>query len=265
MAYGSGYFKTSYQADMALVDTRLRVASLALLLLALAFLPAVATPFVLDLAAQAALAAIGALALNILTGLAGQISLGHAGFLAAGAFTTAILVEEFKTPAIVNLGAAALVGRVRRTGARALAGVGVVLAAALALAGLLLVAFPGMDHPWLDWMETAAPSLRRAFLDADEAESYADARDSIERGTAELGRLRAMQQEVQWGSREMSAEMQERLRQYLASRSEMVTGDRMVLGVLRARARQRQRWLVGLPLLVVGVAGVVAIRLRRRR
>ena len=112
MAYGSGYFKTSYQADMALVDTRLRKASLALLLLALAFLPAVATPFVLDLAAQAALAAIGALALNILTGLAGQISLGHAGFLAAGAFTAAILVEEFKTPAIVNLGAAALVGAV---------------------------------------------------------------------------------------------------------------------------------------------------------
>ncbi len=112
MAYGSGYFKTSYQADMALVDTRLRKAGLALLLLALAFLPAVATPFVLDLATQAALAAIGALALNVLTGLAGQISLGHAGFLAAGAFTAAILVEEFKTPALVNLGATALVGAV---------------------------------------------------------------------------------------------------------------------------------------------------------
>ncbi|HEY7677798.1 MAG TPA: branched-chain amino acid ABC transporter permease, partial [Candidatus Methylomirabilis sp.] len=112
MAYGSGYFKTTYAADMALVDTRLRKASLALFVGALALLPAFASPFVLDLAAQAALAAIGALALNILTGLAGQISLGHAGFLAAGAFTAAILVEEFKAPALASLGAAALVGAV---------------------------------------------------------------------------------------------------------------------------------------------------------
>ncbi len=112
MAYGSGYFKTTYEADMVLVDTRLRKVSLVILLLALALFPRVASPFVLDLAAQAAIALIGALALNILTGLAGQISLGHAGFLAAGAFTAAILVEEFKTPPLVNLGAAALVGAV---------------------------------------------------------------------------------------------------------------------------------------------------------
>ena len=112
MAYGSGYFKTTYAADMALVDTRLRRVSLALLIVALAALPGMASPFVLDLATQAALATIGALALNILTGLAGQISLGHGGFLAAGAFTTAIFVEEFKTPALVNLAAAAVVGAV---------------------------------------------------------------------------------------------------------------------------------------------------------
>jgi len=91
-ARGSGYFKTSYEADLALVDTRLRRAAVAGSVLALLVLPRFASNFVLDLASQAALAAIGALALNVLTGLAGQISLGHAGFLAAGAFTTAALV-----------------------------------------------------------------------------------------------------------------------------------------------------------------------------
>ena len=106
----SGYFRRSYAADMALVDTRLRRVAVVALLLALAVLPAGASGFVLDLAAQTALAAIGALALNLLTGLAGQVSLGHAGFMAAGAFTTAILVEVYKAPAAVTLPSAALVG-----------------------------------------------------------------------------------------------------------------------------------------------------------
>src|SRR5437773_9453919 len=72
--------------------------------------PRFASNFVLDLISQAALAAMGALALNVLTGLAGQISLGHAGFLAAGAFTTAALVERGIVSPLITLPAAALVG-----------------------------------------------------------------------------------------------------------------------------------------------------------
>ena len=110
MAYGSGYFKTTYEADMALVDTRLRRLALATLIVGLAVLPRVASPFVLELVTQTALAAVGALALNMLTGLAGQISLGHAGFLCAGAFTVGILTESVKAPPLVTLPAAAVVG-----------------------------------------------------------------------------------------------------------------------------------------------------------
>ena len=110
MAFGGGYFKTTYAADLALVDTRLRRVTLGLLILALLVLPRFASSFVLDLVTQAALAAVGALALNLLTGLAGQISLGHAGFIAAGAFTTALLVENRVPSPLVALPAAALVG-----------------------------------------------------------------------------------------------------------------------------------------------------------
>jgi branched-chain amino acid transport system permease protein len=109
---GGGYFKTSYEADLALVDTRLRRTALAALIVALLILPRVTSGFVLELVSQAALAAIGALALNVLTGLAGQISLGHAGFLAAGAFTTAALVERGVVSPLVTLPATALVGGV---------------------------------------------------------------------------------------------------------------------------------------------------------
>ena len=92
------------------MDTRLRRRALAALVFLLLVLPRVASPFILDLVAQTALAAVGALALNLLTGLAGQISLGHAGFIAAGAFTTGLLVENGLRSPLIALPAAAVVG-----------------------------------------------------------------------------------------------------------------------------------------------------------
>src|SRR5439155_1184325 len=86
------------------------VGGLAALVFLLLVLPRVASPFILDLVAQTALAAVGALALNVLTGLAGQISLGHAGFIAAGAFTTGLLVENGLRSPLIALPAAAVVG-----------------------------------------------------------------------------------------------------------------------------------------------------------
>ena len=74
-----------------------------------------------------------------------------------------------------------------------------------------------------------------------------------------------MQQEVQWGTREMSEEKQERLRQYLASRSEITAGDQMVLNHLRSQARKRQRFWLGIPLLGIGIFGVSTLaRLRSK-
>ncbi|MGH2667749.1 MAG: branched-chain amino acid ABC transporter permease, partial [bacterium] len=72
--------------------------------------PGLASRFVLELVSQAALAAVGALALNLLTGMAGQVSLGHAGFLAAGGFTVGMLVEGIAAPPWLTLPAAAVVG-----------------------------------------------------------------------------------------------------------------------------------------------------------
>jgi branched-chain amino acid transport system permease protein len=107
---GSGYFRTCYAQDLALVGTRLERASLAVFALALLAFPLVASPFQLDLACQVFLAAIGALALMLLTGYAGQISLGHAGLLAAGAFTVGILFREANAPFWITLPAAVIVG-----------------------------------------------------------------------------------------------------------------------------------------------------------
>ena len=46
----------------------------------------------------------------LLTGIAGQISLGHAGLIAAGAFTAGILFKEYNLPFWVTIPAAAVMG-----------------------------------------------------------------------------------------------------------------------------------------------------------
>jgi branched-chain amino acid transport system permease protein len=106
----SGYFRTSYARDVALLDTRTQRTWAAVFALAVAAYPFFASPFALDVANQALLGCVGAVALMLLTGYAGQISLGHAGLLAAGAFTTGILFKEFGAPFWITLPASALVG-----------------------------------------------------------------------------------------------------------------------------------------------------------
>ena len=68
-----------------------------LLLVWLALYPFLASPILLDLANQVLLASVGAIALMLLTGFAGQVSLGHAGLLAAGAFTAGITSRAMRS------------------------------------------------------------------------------------------------------------------------------------------------------------------------
>jgi branched-chain amino acid transport system permease protein len=110
MPRASGYFRTDYAQEIALIKTRLERASLVVFAALLIACPFVASAFYLDLVTQVFLAAIGSLSLMLLTGFAGQVSLGHAGLLAAGAFTAGILSKELGAPIFVTLPCAATVG-----------------------------------------------------------------------------------------------------------------------------------------------------------
>jgi branched-chain amino acid transport system permease protein len=78
----------------------------------LAVIPVWASPFHLDIACQVFLASIGSLTLMLLTGFAGQISLGHAGLLAAGAFVAGILHRETGAPIWLTIPGAAITGAI---------------------------------------------------------------------------------------------------------------------------------------------------------
>jgi zinc/manganese transport system permease protein len=140
-----------------------------------------------------------------------------------------------------------------------------ILLTASALAGLLLVAFPKMDMPWLDALEDLAPALQTAFLDQGERAARRESLEAIARARAELARLQALEQDVRWGAKALEPEKLERLRQYLAGRGEISAGDQLVLRHLREKARERQRYALGLPLLLVGGAALFALFRKNKR
>lgn len=75
----------------------------------LGLIPGVPLGYVLYLVSLGVIYAVVALGLQLLFGCAGQFSLGHAGFFAIGAYTSAILTARAGLPFIVALPAAGLV------------------------------------------------------------------------------------------------------------------------------------------------------------
>ncbi len=220
-------------------------------------------------------ATVGAL---VARGVAGRLATGWAlGLAVSAAGLAASYAWDLPTGAtvVVAFGAcfasvalaltlSTLARAVRERGAAALRAPGAGLCVVLALAGLFLALVPQADHPWLAWLESRAPAAELAFLTPRERETWRDTQQALARDTAEVERLRALQQDVQWGTRPMDPERQERLRQFLASRGEIAAGDRVVLRALRAKARERQRWWLGLPLLGAGAAGTFWLACSRR-
>ncbi|MDW5322582.1 branched-chain amino acid ABC transporter permease [Plantactinospora sp. KLBMP9567] len=80
---------TSYAQELSLFDTPAKRAAMAVLLVVALACPFLLTDEVLQLLALCCVAAIGAIGLGLVTGYAGQVSLGHAFFLAVGAYTAA--------------------------------------------------------------------------------------------------------------------------------------------------------------------------------
>jgi len=120
---------TRYEDDLALFPTRWNKIALTLAMIALLVTPLVTNRYWMDVVNLTAVYVVGAVALVILTGFTGQISLGHAGFLAVGAYSAAVLGNHLGVPFWLVLPAAGL----------AAAGVGLVAGPfALRLRGLYL-------------------------------------------------------------------------------------------------------------------------------
>ncbi len=89
-----GSFQESYAQDMAILRSRPQWVMLLVLFAFLLTCPLFLSDRILTLMTMIGIAIISVHGLNILTGYCGQISIGHVGFMAVGAYTSAVLTAK---------------------------------------------------------------------------------------------------------------------------------------------------------------------------
>ena len=104
----SGTRSYSYAQDMAIFRTKTHWAWLFLLFVLLLTAPLYWGNYWLSVANLIGITIIAATGLSILTGYCGQLSIGHAGFIAVGAYTSAVLTNRLELPFLVGLISAGL-------------------------------------------------------------------------------------------------------------------------------------------------------------
>ncbi|MFC0629280.1 branched-chain amino acid ABC transporter permease [Kribbella deserti] len=104
MSRGRPQLYLSYAQDMALLNTPTKRAWTVVLVLVAVLMPFLLEDDLLVVLATAFVAAIGAIGLNLVTGYAGQVSLGHAFFLALGAYTAAAVSGDPDSPRLIGFG-----------------------------------------------------------------------------------------------------------------------------------------------------------------
>jgi branched-chain amino acid transport system permease protein len=98
MALGVGTFQENYAQDMSIFHSRLQWGSVLIFILFLFVCPLFFSDRILTILTMMGISVISVHGLNILTGYCGQISIGHAGFMAVGGYTSAILCAKLGFP-----------------------------------------------------------------------------------------------------------------------------------------------------------------------
>ncbi len=103
MSLPCGIRNFSYHTDIAIIRTKTQWVLLILFMLALFVLPLYLPGSWFDTVNSIGILLIAVIGLNILMGYCGQLSLGHAGFMAVGAFTSALLTGNLHVPFLLAL------------------------------------------------------------------------------------------------------------------------------------------------------------------
>jgi len=97
-----GTYHQNYVQDHAWWQTKFIKAKMLLLLFILfIIIPLVADSYVLSILNLVGYTILGAIGVQLLIGFCGQITLGHAAFIAVGAYTSTLLILEFPWPKIL--------------------------------------------------------------------------------------------------------------------------------------------------------------------
>ena len=103
MGLHTGTFHENYTQDMAILSSKLRWGIMVAFMIFFFACPLFFSDRMLTILTTIGIAVISVHGLNILTGYCGQISIGHAGFMAVGGYTSAILCAKLGWPFWVAL------------------------------------------------------------------------------------------------------------------------------------------------------------------
>jgi zinc/manganese transport system permease protein len=140
---------------------------------------------------------------------------------------------------------------------------GLIFCIVLGLSGLWIVIAPAGDHPVLAAIEMGIGAER--FMTPRERAEYLEAATIERRHKVEVDRLYDLERKSRWQSDELTPDEVRRIGSIQQTLTEMGRGERFVMDYVRTRARERERWYVGLPLAAFGFIGVATIARRTRR
>jgi branched-chain amino acid transport system permease protein len=98
MGLRTGAFHENYAQDMAIFHSKVQWGIVLAFMIFLFACPLFFSDRILTILTMMGIAVISVHGLNILTGYCGQISIGHAGFMAVGGYTSAILCAKLGVP-----------------------------------------------------------------------------------------------------------------------------------------------------------------------
>jgi len=127
-------------------------------------------------------------------------------------------------------------------------------AAILAASAIQFAAAPRADQPLIDLAEYAAPSLRELYLSRAEQAIFADASQYADRYRSDSDALNDLEKRTRTQGEALDDFTVGRLSSLLKSYGEMRKGEQFVMNEVRARARERGRWVLSLGLLALAVA-----------
>lgn len=120
----------------------------------------------------------------------------------------------------------------------------------LLVSGCWLTLNPHADQPLLHLLETYQPQIRTRFLSASELELLEQAVAGEQRMQSEVQHLDQLERNSRWQGEALTGDQLRRVTGYTLTFQEMEKGEQFIQKSLRDQARDRQRWVIGIPLIL---------------
>jgi zinc/manganese transport system permease protein len=148
----------------------------------------------------------------------------------------------------------------RRRTRRAAIQIGAALLLAITLgSSLWLIVNPHADQPLLAAFEHVSGLGPARFLNAHNRAIYESAARDTARFERQIEALNASERTARYEGAPLPDEEVRRVGSYQQTFNEMAQGERFVQQVLRGKARERERWLIGAPAGLLALAGLVLL------